>query len=83
MRNEDEFSQRIVEDVLEGNANEDLDMYAIAADELAEGELDVEAEMQKLAFEYFHIGEEEKESEQDEEEIKFQARAAELREMAK
>ena len=78
MRNEDEFSERIDEDVLEGSACEDLAMYAIAADVLAKEELDVEAEMQKLAFEYQNIGEEEKESEQDEEEIKF-----ELREMAK
>lgn len=83
VRNEDEFSRRIVEDALEGNTDEDLAMYAIAADELAEEDLDVEAEMQKLAYEYFHCGEEEKESEQDEEEIKFQARAAEIREMAK
>ena len=73
----------MVEETFEDNANEDLDMYAIAADELAEGDLDVEEEMQKLAMEYFLIEEEEKEDEIDEEEIRFSERAAELRQIAK
>lgn len=61
--------------------SEDLDLYTIQADELAEDGLDVEAEMQKLAREFFPEEEEEEEKkapEDDEEERRFQARAKEV-----
>ena len=41
-------------------------MYTIQADELAEDELDVEAEMQKLAIKFFPEQDEEAKSEDDE-----------------
>ena len=67
------------------DTSEDLDLYQIEADELPElEEHDVEAELQKLAAEFFPaVDEEEKKSElEDVEELNFQQRAHELREYA-
>ena len=73
----------MAEEVLD-DTSEDLDLYQIEADELAEQEeLDVDAELQKIALEFFPLAVEEAKTEiDDEEERKFQEHARQLREYA-
>lgn len=72
VRDEQEFARRMAEEVLD-DTSEDLDLYQIEADELADQEgLDVEAELQKIALEFFpEAVEEEKNEVEDEEERKY------------
>ena len=72
--NEEEFSRRMAEEVLDETAgSEDLDLYQIQQEELAEELVDVEEELQKLALEFFQDDEEEaKEESPDEAELNFQ-----------
>ena len=49
VRSEDEFSRRMADEVYDDVASEDLDLYQIDTNELEEDNLDLEAEMRKLA----------------------------------
>jgi len=75
----------MAEEVMDDQTSEDdLDLYQIEADELNEQEeLDVDAELMKIALEFFPGAvEEEKNEVEDEEERKFWERAQQLREYA-
>ena len=49
VRSEDEFSRRMADEVYDDVASEDLDLYQIDTNELEEDNLDLEAEMRKIA----------------------------------
>jgi len=85
VRSEEEFSRRMADEVFDSVSDagsEDLDLYQIQADELADDETDFEAEMQKLAIQFFNEIEEEKVEEDDEETKAFNERAAQVQELA-
>ena len=90
VRSEEEFTQEVFarnmsEEVLEEAGSDDLDMYQIQADELFQEEVDVDAEIQKLALEYAFEDDDEEEKrdeEQDEAERLFQERASQILELA-
>lgn len=86
VRSEEEFSRRMADEVFDSVSDagsEDLDLYQIQADELADDELDFEAEMQKLAIQFFPNNESEEEKVEDDEETKaFNERAVQVQELA-
>ena len=96
VRSEEEFTQRMAEEVFdestgEVGAMEELDLYNIQVDDDLDDEdnqLDLEEEMQKLADDYFLNEEESEEEEKKEDEISEEERqrlerALEVQEMAK
>ena len=82
MRSEEEFTQRMVEEVVDESTGEvgnmeELDLYQIQVDDDLDDEdnqLDVEEEMQKLAQDYFLNEEESEEEEKKEDEISEEER---------
>ena len=69
----------------DASSNNDLDLYQIQAEELEEEDWDIEAEMKKLALQFFpdeNEEEEKKEEAHNEDELRFWERARKIQDLA-